>query len=145
MTRLFLRRLNFPPRLRRDEGKNNVQPIGDTFLASLPAHWWHIPYQSACSLVKHSLPVCLLIGETFLASCNAIRLIKLSKLFTSKADHKERTTFLRAMPSWTLLLPSDVTSYHCNVYSVWLEGAHCNYIGPMTPGTGGLPANLGFL
>ena len=55
---------------------------------------------------------------------NTIRLFKLSKLFTSKADHKERTTFLRAMPSWTLLLPSDVTSYHCNLYSVcdWRGG-----------------------
>ena len=34
-----------------------------------------------------------------LGDCNAIRLFKLSKLFTSKADHKERTTFLRAKPS----------------------------------------------
>ena len=58
----------------------------------------------------------------YIIVCNAICLFKLSKLFTSKADHKERTTFLRARPSWTLLLPSDVTSYHCNVDSVWLEG-----------------------
>ena len=26
-----------------------------------------------------------------------------------------------------------------------LTGAHCNYFGPMTPGTGGLPANFRFL
>ena len=45
------------------------------------------------------------------SSCNAIRLFKLSKLFTSKADYKERTTFVRARPSWIPLLPSpDVTS-----------------------------------
>ena len=26
-----------------------------------------------------------------------------------------------------------------------VHGAHCNYFGPMTPGTGGLPANFRFL
>ena len=46
-----------------------------------------------------------------LGDCNAIRLFKLSKLFTSKADYKERTTFVRARPSRIPFLPSsDVTS-----------------------------------
>ena len=43
----------------------------------------------------------------------------MSKLFTSKADYKERTTFVRARPSWIPLLPSpDVTSLMPNTVCV---------------------------
>ena len=46
-----------------------------------------------------------------LGDCNAIRLFKLSKLFTSKADILEKTTFGKSLVWRVLSLSLSLTSY----------------------------------